>query len=514
MHRIHLASVPALLLAFGACLTPSDQSDQVRIVIEAPSELLVQGKTMMLSAHARRVNGGAGGEVSGIVIAWSTENPEVATVEGRPDGTALVTPVTPGIALIRAVAPALENAEPGALNLRVTSAVTIDSVRPTLVHYGDQVTVYGVGLGTITRASLGPGDLLPDSSSFVGQPEGLGRINLWVPFPAATSPLVVTSRLGTVAASSETTYVRPQDRYHELGLPAPTIELGGAPVRGQDTLYFDPALALVDGEGFDLLHFHHPTPGSLTFTLFSTGPVLTLFNPVLTVNPVPASTFEGGFDFQWAIGFRDQSCQGFHFPLGRPVGINAPVRLVRALKDLDVTDLYLAVYGEPSGQYGVTVQSGYVTADPRIGPDRFEENDFCDAADVNAADPSRRLDLPFSDTLTIDNPYDVDWFRLHVPGIPFDPNQLITIRTAARPFAATDSSDIGLILEPIDSSRSPGSSERLTVSLGPDNDFLIAVVDEAGVPTRYSLCVAVGSTCSFLDERAASSRSGPLPGGR
>lgn len=503
--RLDLTLAPALACALSACVAPSDESDQVQVTIEAPSDLMIEGRTMLLSAHAWRLDGSGGRrELSGIAFGWGTESPGVATVQGRPDGTALVTPVSAGTVRVHALATALEDAQPGTLDLRVANAVTIDSVRPALVHYGDQVTVYGVGLGDINRVSLGQGDLLPDSASFLGQPEGVGQLNLWVPFPAASSPLVVTSRLGITTAASDTTHVRPQDLYHELQLPAPTVELAGPASRGPDTLFFNPALALVDGEVFDVLRFHRAVRGSLTFTIASTGPVVTLFNPVLTADREPPSSFQLGFT-GWAIGFADQFCHGKHVVLGRPLGITAPVRLVRALKDIDLTDLLVAVYGEPSGQYAVTVQDGYRTAEPRIVPDRFEENDFCDGADAHDADPSQRLDLPFADTLTIDNPYDVDWFRFHTPGFSDDGiPRLITIRTAARPFAASDSSNIGVLLvdpEVIDSSRGPGSSERLTALLQPGTDYYLVVVDDAGVATRYSLCVAAGSTCSFLEEQ-------------
>jgi hypothetical protein len=513
IRRIHVATLaPALAWALAACVAPSDESDQVEVTIEAPSNLVIEGRAMLLSAHAWRLDrSGSRRELSGIAFEWGTESPGVATVEGRPDGTALVTPVGVGTVRIRALATGLEDAQPGTLDLRVANAVTIDSVRPALVHYGDQVTVYGVGLGNITRVSLGQGDLLPDSASFLGQPEGLGQLNLWVPFPAASSPLVVTSRLGITTASAETTYVRPQDLYHELQLPPPTVELDGPVSRDPDTLFFNPALALVDGEAFDVLRFHRAARGSLTFTIASTGPVLTLFNPVITADREPPSSFQAGFA-AWAIGFADQFCHGQHVVLGRPLGITAPVRLVRALKDVDITDLLVAVYGEPSGQYAVTVQDGYRTAEPRILPDRFEENDFCDGADANDADPTHRLELPFADTLTVDNPYDVDWFRFRTPGFVEDEEpQLITIRTAARPFAASDSSNIGVLLgsppadrvnrEVIHSSRAPGSSETLTALLNPGTDYYFVVVDDAGVATRYSLCVAAGSTCSFLDEQ-------------
>ena len=43
--------------------------------------------------------------------------------------------------------------------------------------------------------------------------------------------------------------------------------------------------------------------------------------------------------------------------------------------------------------------------------------------------------------------------------------------------------------------RTAGSAERLTAELGP-GDYYLVVSDEAGVPTRYSLCLAIGNECS------------------
>ena len=69
----------------------------------------------------------------------------------------------------------------------------------------------------------------------------------------------------------------------------------------------------------------------------------------------------------------------------------------------------MGIYGAPPGRYGITVRDGYLTADPRIPADRLEENDYCDAADTSP------VELPFADTLTIDNPYEVDWIKLDAP---------------------------------------------------------------------------------------------------
>jgi hypothetical protein len=513
MSRYHpgLALAPALALALCSCLSPSDDSDRLVVTIQAPADLAIRGRTMQLSAHAwEQSESGSRREVSGIRFDWENLSPGFVTLDARPDGTALLTPVGVGTARIAASARAFEHAEPGVIDLRVADAVTIDSARPTVVHYGDRLTVYGVGLGEITRASLGPGDLLPDAASFAGQPQGISRLSFWVPYPAASGPLVALSRQGTTASAPEPTEVRPLDRYHELSIPPPVIDLAGAAVGMSDTLFHNPAFALVDGESSDALRFQRPAGRSLTFFISSTGPVVTLFNPVLTADAVAPLVYRTAEGFAtWAIGFSDQYCGNLLVPLGRPARINAPVSLVRAFKDVPYAELLLAAYGEPSGGYSVTVRDGYLTADPRIDPDRFEENDYCRGADDNDADPSRRLALPFADTLTIDNFYEVDWFRFTIPGFPGeDPPVLVTIRTSARPFGASDSSDVGLMVadravpDPaiVDSARTVGSSaERLTTDLGP-GDYYVIVSDDGGVATRYSLCIAVGSSCRFLDE--------------
>jgi hypothetical protein len=238
---------------------------------------------------------------------------------------------------------------------------------------------------------------------------------------------------------------------------------------------------------------------------------LTLFNPVLTPDREVPPTFQAGFS-TWAIGLADQYCHGAPVALGRPVSVNAAVKLVRAVKDVDLTDLQLVVYGEPPGPYSVTVQDGYITADPRIAADRFEENDSCAGADANDAEADRKIAPPFADTLTIDNPYDVDWFKFRTPGSIEDEEGpvLVSIRAAARPFAASDSSNIGLVLwgapslgrtpEVLDSSRTAGSTERLTAALDRGTDYYLIVLDDGGIATRYSLCIAFSSTCQFLDE--------------
>jgi hypothetical protein len=525
-----LACTWALTLQLSACVLPSDHSENVVVTIQAPATLLLRDRTMLLTARAwERNTAGALSELSGVAFEWRSLRPDLATVDQRADGTALVTPLNEGVAGIQAVATGLEEAEPGMVELRVANALVIDSVRPSTVRYGEQVTVYGIGLDEITRASLGQADLVPDAVSFSGTPQGTGRLSYWVPYPAQTDRLVALSRRGSTAAAPETTVVRAKDLYHELGLPPPRIDLEGIPVRGSDTLFHDPALAVVPDEGTDRFQLHQDQRGrSFTVILTTTGPVVTVFDPVLTPEPSVLDSFPVGDEhiaFQtWALGFSGHYCRDVFISTGRPVSLTSPVTLVRALKDVPYRDLLLAVYGDPPGQYTVTVRDGYQTADPRIVADRFEENDYCAAADSNAADPDRQVVLPFADTLTVDNAYEVDWFRFTVPpleppgpappppdpGDPGDPptrDYLVTLRTAARPFGASDSSNIGLIVTDAEGlqvravSRTPSSNETITAPLAPGEYYLI-VLDDGGVATRYSVCLGYGPTCPLFEERA------------
>src|SRR6185437_6827231 len=101
-------------------------------------------------------------------------------------------------------------------------------------------------------------------------------------------------------------------------------------------------------------------------------------------------------------------------------------------------------------------------------------------ADSNFAHPATRVDLgvkPFSDSLTIDNPHDVDWIRFRVPG---PVAQAVHFETAPP-----------TPLDTLGSSKGTGSNEALTLVLNP-GDYYMVVTDFAGSPTRYSLCAAIG----------------------
>ena len=71
-------------------------------------------------------------------------------------------------------------------------------------------------------------------------------------------------------------------------------------------------------------------------------------------------------------------------------------------------------------RYGLAVFRGYVTADPRVQPDKYEENDMCHYADSIPGQPNPPAHIHvtttgFSDTMNIDNPFEIDWYRIEVP---------------------------------------------------------------------------------------------------
>jgi hypothetical protein len=141
--------------------------------------------------------------------------------------------------------------------------------------------------------------------------------------------------------------------------------------------------------------------------------------------------------------------------------------------------------------------------DRRFGPDRFEENDiWCKYADRNFNDPTRQIVIgpvtpPFADTLTIDNPHDIDWYKFRVTLA-----DTVTVQTKPRPLSGgVDASDIDLYLmrasdfAQVGTDQVAGSFGKIKVFLNA-GDYYLAVVDRIGVPTRYSLCIVRGVACT------------------
>ena len=224
-HPVALGWLLASCLAAG-CAFPTDQSGEVVVTIDAPSDVVVRGTSVQVNGHlARRISAGHSEPIPGADITWRSSDPAIATVAGASDGSATVTGLRSGTVEIHASATAFGNAEPATLAIRVANSVEIDSVVPSVVRYGDRVNVFGVGLGNLARVALGEADLIPDETTFVGDRSGLGRLGFWVPYPAATGRAAAVTVQGATALAPAPTTVLATDLYHELGVPPPRIDL-------------------------------------------------------------------------------------------------------------------------------------------------------------------------------------------------------------------------------------------------------------------------------------------------
>jgi len=507
MHRTtpkRALTVCAAALAAATCAFPTDNSPKVLVLIEAPHTFVLRGEEMSVHARAIRIVGTDTVAVPNVDFAWASGSGNTATVTPDCCGYATITGVNSGLVDIVASAVNFNQATAGDLSLRVSNPLEIDSVRPRIIRYGGLLTVYGIGVDSIFLASMGAADLIPYPFSAVrDSASGVARITYWVPPPASTDNLFYLGA-GVFGFADSVTGVLPFDIFEPNDTNPSKIDLdaGGPWPQLPFILFHNPALAFEQtprgveaADWFDFttadstsdytFFITYPsagdTSGTRTFLLDSLG-----FN-----GAVPGGYF--GRDSADFAGSDFLRCKGFEF---------APLEAARdssivALHGLPSHSMHVVTFFQQPLRYGLTVIKGYVTSDPRIKADKYEENDFCHYADFG----NRNLGLAtaFSDTLTIDNPFDVDWLRVTVPAL-----QTIRIRTNARPFPAeTDTSDIdlyvmtvpnsgtgtGLNIVGADTAAGSFADVSVTAPASPANSsYYIAVIDFAGVPTRYSLC--------------------------
>jgi hypothetical protein len=309
---------------------------------------------------------------------------------------------------------------------------------------------------------------------------------------------------GFSASAPDTTRVTRRDVFETEDESDPIIPLDGPVVREPDVLFRNPALFLEFEEAGDVYRFiRSETSQPLTLVIHQAGQVE--FGIDAVVSPLPID--DPGAD--WGMGGQTQRCGNFTTPL--PAAL--PDSVVRVIEGPASADFEVAVFALNSSTYRMDVRRGRPRPDPRIEPDRFEPNDHCRLADQNFEDPERRMDLDegaVSELLTLDYPYDLDWFKIRVPG-EFGERRLVTIRTNPLPFGAADSS---LVLNYLldaegfgSQSRCDGAEQTIAHEMSP-GDYWIVVADEAGVPTRYGLCVALGTVCSLPTAESSPSRRG------
>jgi hypothetical protein len=409
-------------------------------------------------------------------------------------------------------------------------------VRPALAHHGQILTVYGVGVDSMFLAQLAGVNLIEyPFSRHRDSATGLGRISFWVPPPARSDRLFYLGA-GVFGQATDTTKVKFEDVFEPNDTVPTNISLDGpGPWPGTalaPIIFANPALAFEPVErsksGEDWYRFPI-SDNNQALTFFITYPSISgdtgtriflmdslyyMANGDPTKDPIEKFVGRDSADF---IGTAFYRCKGFSF--GPPQASRESTTV--ALKTLPSRALHLLTNFTRPQRYGLTVARGYFTADPRIGPDAYEENDLCSYADSG----NRRITLSttFSDTLTIDNPHDIDWLRIDLPGTgPVS----VRLRTQSRPFPTAtlpDTSDIdvyvlnvpnpstGQTLSVVAFDTSAGSTSDITTLLNAGNSYYIAVVDFAGVATRYSLCMARGlaPVCTPIPSASVSPATSP-----
>ena len=495
-----LAAASALVLA--GCDYPTDQSAGMYVALSAPAPVLLRGSVTDLTATVwLRGESGDSTEVRNAELIWSTSDPVLATIAAGGPAVGRVTGVNSGTVQVRAVARGYESATPGVFDLRVANPLEIDSLTPDTVRYGDLLVVHGVGVGSLLFAGLGTGTLGIDSLAVSGDPQGLGAAAFWVTYPSSSGQFFAAGS-GQLVTSPDTTVVLPWDRYEPNELTPWILALDGAPPYPAAPFirFINPALAFEDlrgaAFGYDWYRWTTADP-SKAYTFVFIGPALGRTHGTYLTDDAGTTTPNS-----WRIGPGQYDCKGFQF---RPP-VTPADSLIIALGRLPAGSVDLISAYTQQGRYALGVLEGYHVADARVPADRFEENDLCLFADANFADPSKQIVLSaeFAENLTIDTPNEIDWLRFRVPGATPQP---VTVRTMSHIFGKPiDRTDIDayILRVPIDArglqmmgnDAASGSSSTVSALLEP-GDYYLAVVDSAGFPTHYGVCIAIGATCTL-----------------
>src|SRR6266513_89722 len=490
----------ALLLAgvtIAMCVYPTEHDAAVHVSL-TPVHILFGGHDTVAAARAWQVRGaGDSVVIPNVAFTWSTSDTAVATVSS--DGR--IVGIKSGSAIITAAATNFDAGQRAAADtVRVSAPIEVDSIRPKTVRYGEFLTVYGIGVDSIFVASLDSASLIPNPVEDTTYAQGTQRRRYWVPFPARTDSLLI---IGIYSGNGvfgfvhgDTTKVVERDIYEPDDTIPHHIDLDAAPPFAAlpTLLFFNPALAFErlkrsEKAGVDWYHFTQAQPRDLTIVLTApqiAGTFSTFLTDSLGWNGAAQSYFLG--KDAWTFGPGSHACHGLGFAPPEAAADSTIVALKNAPAGaLDAIAIYSA-----AGRYGLGVIAGYQSELPA---DAHEDDNSCNAADLRDT-----LQAPFRDTLTIENPHDVDWIRFH-----YTNGGLTTsaqVRLHAFPGAHPDSlKDLDLYvikvpqagdaaLQVMLADTAAGSDVNRTASLA-TGDYYLAVVDFAGTATTYEVCVGV-----------------------
>ena len=518
------AGLGLLALAAGGCAAPGDESPEYRVVLYTTSPLVYRGDNIYAAATLYHYVGTDSTPVPNAVLDWEGGGDNVQ-IFPSPQGYANVAGIRRGYAYITVSAPAYGGQTGAGAVIRVADQVELDTVLPDTVAWAGRLTLRGVRVGNPNDVSvrLNGVTLIPDTLSLVGDASQVESMSYFVP-GGATSGILQLTGFGLIAEDSTPITVLPHEQY-EPNDQAPTVvaidtaqpypAVADPPTPGHPEIrFFDPALlyeapAAADSITTDWFHFVGPSQLAEPWTFVYRSPAIPrrgAFGVPATVHGLVPVFDAGAYGFDFDAHRLLGRCRGadFEFP------VNASVdSVVLSLQALPASGIDFVEYTSNSGTYGLAVSAGYRTpanavSANTIAPDAFEDNDFCEQADANFALDSLKIDLGaknFADTLTIDTPFEVDWFRFHVAAAG-----QVAIHTAARNGFPNSKLDLYLYqqadLAGVDSATDrANAASSLSPTLAP-GDYYLVVVNTDGTPTRYGLCIATGGSCAQVPEPA------------
>ena len=515
--------VPVVLfaaVAAGTCVFPTERDSSVRVSL-TPIRILFRGNDTVATARAWQMSGTDSQPIPNVVFAWSSSDPSVATV----DNAGHIVGVKSGTVIITVAAANFDRQALAATDtLRVAAPLEIDSIRPTILRYGEMLSIYGVGVDSIFLASLTGTNLIRVPYADTQVAGGTERSKWWVPFPAHTDTLFSLGVSGPNGVfgyfHGDTARVVEQDLYEPDDTVPRPIDLDAAPPFAAlpALKFFNPALAFEPLKrdqkvGADWYRFAHAQTQDVTIVLTApqnAGTYLIYLADSLSWD-VTSHTYVLGPD-AWTFGPGSHACHGKNFAPSERLGDSTIV----AFKALPMGALHaIAIYGAP-GRYGLGVLAGYQSELPA---DKHEDDNSCTAADLRGV-----VNAPFfRDTLAIENPHAVDWIRFHYTQGPL--LSTAQLRLHALPGTHADSlKDLDLYVIKIPQAADPatqvlaadtaaGSDADLRPNLA-TGDYYLAVVDYAGTATRYEVCLATITVLAMGPCAGAAFPTAPLGASR
>src|SRR6266545_653372 len=269
----------AAALAAVTCAFPTDKSNDLFVTAQPDSgkQVVLAGQKLGVHAYLWQRAGSDSVEVKNAVFQWAVDVDSLAIVKNEGFGGAEVTGIKSGNVTVSARAVAFEKSQTAYVPLRVSKPLEIDSVRPSLVRFGDTITVYGVGVDSIFIAFLDNATqfdypiplVLPTRTR---DTTGYSTATFWVTPPAHTERLSFIGP-GIFGNAPDTTHVlqfdvlEPNDKApRQINLEAPPLVTSLPALR-----FFNPALAFEplkrDEVGIDWYRFSQTTPRDLTIIL-------------------------------------------------------------------------------------------------------------------------------------------------------------------------------------------------------------------------------------------------------